>query len=138
MNTGMFIFCACADTHIHCCLSIKWVDQGVVYPIRLFGYLAWLNNRGSTVWLLEIYGNVNHLAVGLSGFTAMNPKNHSITITYIPLSRLQACNKNQTVPSGQGGRGRTTSREHKIILLSQASFYIDFNVKFVRLVTREV
>ncbi len=36
MDTGMLIFCACADAHIHCCLSIKWVDQlGVVYPIRL-------------------------------------------------------------------------------------------------------
>ncbi len=34
MDTGMFVFCACADAHIHCCLSIKWVDQGVVYPIR--------------------------------------------------------------------------------------------------------
>ncbi len=34
MDTGMFIFCACADAHVHCCLSIKWVDQGVVYPIR--------------------------------------------------------------------------------------------------------
>ncbi len=33
MDTGMFIFCACADTHMHCsCLSIRWVDQGVVYP----------------------------------------------------------------------------------------------------------
>ncbi len=31
MDTGMFIFCACADAHMHCCLSIKWVDQGV-YP----------------------------------------------------------------------------------------------------------
>ncbi len=59
MDTGMFIFCACADTHIHCCLSIKWVDQGVVYPIRLssiFSYPACMaqehrcpNNRGSTV-----------------------------------------------------------------------------------------
>ncbi len=25
------------DAHIHCCLSIKWVDQGVVYPIQLSG-----------------------------------------------------------------------------------------------------
>ncbi len=33
MDTCIFIFCACADAHIHCCLSIKWVDQGVVYPI---------------------------------------------------------------------------------------------------------
>ncbi len=32
MDTGMLIFCACADAHMHCCLSIKWVDQGVVYP----------------------------------------------------------------------------------------------------------
>ncbi len=28
----MFIFCTCADAHMHCCLLIKWVDQGVVYP----------------------------------------------------------------------------------------------------------
>ncbi len=57
MDTGMFIFCACAYAHIHCCLSIKWVDQGVVYPIRLsgiFSYLACMaqeqrgpDNRGS-------------------------------------------------------------------------------------------
>ncbi len=32
MDTGMYIFCACADAHMHCCLSIKLVDQGVVYP----------------------------------------------------------------------------------------------------------
>ncbi len=44
MDTGMFIF---TDAHIHCCLSIKWVDQGVVYPIRLSSYLAWLKNKGS-------------------------------------------------------------------------------------------
>ncbi len=31
MDTGMFILCA--DAHVHCCLSIKWVDQGVVYLI---------------------------------------------------------------------------------------------------------
>ncbi len=37
MDTGIFIFCACADAHIHCCLSIKWVDQGVVSIIRLSG-----------------------------------------------------------------------------------------------------
>ncbi len=52
MDTGMFIFCACADAHIHCCLSIKWVDQGVVYPIRLSGKAPEQrcpDNRGSTV-----------------------------------------------------------------------------------------
>ncbi len=59
MDTGMFIFCACADAHIHCCLSIKWVDQGVVYPIRLSGIIIQLSgmaqeqrcpdNRGSIV-----------------------------------------------------------------------------------------
>ena len=52
MDTGMFIFCACADAHIHCCLSIKWVDQGVVYPIRLSGYPAWLRNKG--VGIIEV------------------------------------------------------------------------------------
>ena len=49
METGMYIFCACADAHIHCCLSIKWVDQGVVYPfyyLALFSYPAWLWNQG--------------------------------------------------------------------------------------------
>ncbi len=52
MDTGMFIFCACADAHIHCCLSIKWVDQGVVYPIPLSGMAQEQrcpDNRGSTV-----------------------------------------------------------------------------------------
>ena len=28
----MYIFCTCADAHMHCCLSINWVD-GVVYPL---------------------------------------------------------------------------------------------------------
>ncbi len=52
MDTGLFILCACADAHIHCCLSIKWVDQGVVYPIRLSGIAQEQrgpDNRGSTV-----------------------------------------------------------------------------------------
>ncbi len=54
MDTGMFIFCACADAHIHCCLSIKWVDQGVVYPIRYIQLSGKAqqrcpDNRGSTV-----------------------------------------------------------------------------------------
>ena len=40
MDTGMFIFCACADTHIHCCLSIQWVEQGVVYPFNYPAYSA--------------------------------------------------------------------------------------------------
>ncbi len=34
IDTGMYIFCACADAHMHCCLSINWVDQGVVYPFN--------------------------------------------------------------------------------------------------------
>ncbi len=49
MDTGMFILCACAD--VHCCLSIKWVDQGVVYPIQLSGMAQeerCPDNRGST------------------------------------------------------------------------------------------
>ncbi len=46
MDTGMFIFCACADAHIHCCLSIKWVDQGVVYPIRLSGTCVFMQLSG--------------------------------------------------------------------------------------------
>ncbi len=40
MDTGMFICCACAYAHIHCCLSIEWVDQGVVYPIWLIIQLS--------------------------------------------------------------------------------------------------
>ncbi len=55
MDTGMFIFCACADAHIHCCLSIKWVDQGVVYPIRLSGYPAWLRNKGVRIIEVLLY-----------------------------------------------------------------------------------
>ncbi len=58
MDTGMFIFCACADAHIHCCLSIKWVEQGVVLyysiirTIQLSGMAQeqrCSDNRGSTV-----------------------------------------------------------------------------------------
>ncbi len=56
MDTGMFIFCACADAHIHCCLSIKWVDQGVVQLSGIFSYLSGMaqeqrgpDNRGSSV-----------------------------------------------------------------------------------------
>ncbi len=55
MDTGMFIFFACADAHIHCCLSIKWMDQGVVYPIRLSGYLAWLKNKGVRIIEVLLY-----------------------------------------------------------------------------------
>ncbi len=58
MDTGMFIFCACANAHIHSCLSIKWVDQGVVYPIRLFGlfsYPAWLRNKGVRIIEVLLY-----------------------------------------------------------------------------------
>ncbi len=72
MDTGLFIFCACA--HIHCCfhllrmrphsplfLSIKWVDQGVVYPIRLsglFSYPAWLRNKDVRIIEVLLYLNV--------------------------------------------------------------------------------
>ncbi len=62
MDTGMFIFCACADAHIHCCVSIKWVDQGVVYPIPLsgiFSYLAWLKNKGVRIIEVLLYNNSN-------------------------------------------------------------------------------
>ena len=53
MDTGMFIFCACADALIHCCLSIKWMDQGVVYPIRLWH--AWLKNKGVRIIEVLLY-----------------------------------------------------------------------------------
>ncbi len=56
MDTGMFIFCACADAHIHCCLSIKWVDQGVVYSIQLSSYLAWLKNKGVRIIVASFTG----------------------------------------------------------------------------------
>ncbi len=57
METCLLFFCACADNQWHCCSSIKWVDQGVVY---LFDYPAYSlirpaleprcpDNRGSTV-----------------------------------------------------------------------------------------
>ncbi len=49
MDTGMFIFCACADAHIHCCLSIKWVDQGVVYPIDYPDYSVIRHGSGTKV-----------------------------------------------------------------------------------------
>ncbi len=58
MDTGMFVLCACADAHVHCCLSIKWVDQGVVYPIRLsglFSYPAWLKNKGVRIIEVLLY-----------------------------------------------------------------------------------
>ncbi len=58
MDTGMFIFCACANAHIQCCLSIKWVDQGVVYPIRLsglFSYPAWFRNKGVRIIEVLLY-----------------------------------------------------------------------------------
>ena len=45
-------FPAFVNVGIHCCLSVKWVDQGVVYPIRLSGYLAWLRNKG--VRIIEV------------------------------------------------------------------------------------
>ncbi len=35
MDTGMYIFCTSADAHMHFCLSIKLVDQGVVYPFDI-------------------------------------------------------------------------------------------------------
>ncbi len=57
---GHRIFCASADAHIHCCLSIKWVDQGVVYPIRLsgiFNYPAWLRNKGVRGSTVTVFSN---------------------------------------------------------------------------------
>ncbi len=54
MDTRMFIIIFCADAHMHYCLSIKWVDQGVVYPFDypLSGQPLeprCPDNRGSTV-----------------------------------------------------------------------------------------
>ncbi len=68
MDTGMFIYCACANAHIHCCLSIKWVDQGVVYPIRLsgmiiFSYLAWLKNKGVRIIEVLLYVSLHVLSL---------------------------------------------------------------------------
>ena len=59
MVTGMFLFCACVDAHMHCCLSIKWVDQGVFYP---FDYPACLWNQG--VRIIEV-----RLCVGSKAIT---------------------------------------------------------------------
>ncbi len=58
IDTGMFISCACADVHMHCCLSIiKWVDQGVVYP---FDYPACLWNQGVRIIEVLLYTNHAH------------------------------------------------------------------------------
>ena len=58
METCLLFFCACADNMWHCCSSIKWVDQGVVYLfIHLFGLLLeprCPDNRGSTVLSLLV------------------------------------------------------------------------------------
>ncbi len=55
MDTGMFIFCAWRRRPHSLLFIIKWVDQGVVYPIRLsgiFSYPAWLRNKG--VRIIEV------------------------------------------------------------------------------------
>ncbi len=63
MDTGMFIFCACADAHIHCCLSIKWVEsrRGLSYSIIRTIQLSGMaqeqrcpDNRGSTVLRFQL------------------------------------------------------------------------------------
>ncbi len=56
MDTGMFIFGACADAHMHCCLSIKWVDQGMIYP---FDYPACLRNQGVRIIEVLLYWEYN-------------------------------------------------------------------------------
>ena len=54
IEAGLLIFCACADNHVHCCLSIKWVDQGVVYlfDYPAFSYPACLWNQ--SVLIIEV------------------------------------------------------------------------------------
>ncbi len=57
MDTGMFILCACADAHVHCCLSIKYGSRrGLSYSIiRLSGMAQEQrcpDNRGSTVHVM--------------------------------------------------------------------------------------
>ncbi len=44
METGLLIFCACADNYVALLLSIKWVDQGVVI-YSIISYLACLWNQ---------------------------------------------------------------------------------------------
>ncbi len=53
--------------HMHCCLSIKWVDQGVVYPFdypvysvissQRLGPRCMSGNRGSTVYGMNRYAH---------------------------------------------------------------------------------
>ncbi len=101
MDTGMFIFCACADAHIHCCLSIKWVDQGVVYPIRLsglFSYPAWLRNKGVRIIEVLLYSRtVPNKIISLMilihvAFTAkFDKKNLYFLLPLIPLNLYPCC-----------------------------------------------
>ena len=58
METGLLIFCACADNRVYC-LSFKWVDQGAVnYSAYTHLYSLPLepircpDNWGSTVLLM--------------------------------------------------------------------------------------
>ncbi len=55
MDTGMFIFCACADAHIHRCLSIKWWIYSIIRYTQLSGMALEQrcpDNRGSNYTFL--------------------------------------------------------------------------------------
>ncbi len=113
MDTGMFIFCACANAHIHCCLSIKWVDQGVVYPIRLSGMAQEQrcpDNRGSTVVPTTtdytcvddtiIHSNVSCTVMlyCTSAFTDIPNEHSNITHTHTPTTHTHTHTHTHTTP----------------------------------------
>ncbi len=54
MDTGMFIFCACAYAHIHCVYQLSgWIKAWFIRTIQLSGMAQeqrCLDNRGSTVF----------------------------------------------------------------------------------------
>ena len=69
--------CTCTDNHVALLLSIKWVDQGVVYlfdyPVYLFSYPACLWNQGVPIievkyciYLIKHPGVYFHIVLGLA------------------------------------------------------------------------
>ncbi len=59
METGLLM----RTTMWHCCLSIKWVDQGVVYLFYygIFSYSACLWNQGVLIIEVPLYLKVQSL-----------------------------------------------------------------------------
>ncbi len=99
MDTGMFIFCACADAHRHCCLLSGWIKawfiHSIIRHIQLSGHAA-----SGTVLQNKLVCKTKQFTIDLHVTAMLNTSIDLHCQSYVDSYSSHACRYSSGVYSG--------------------------------------